>query len=37
MKIDRKNIIEEKSFDFALAIVNVVKTIQAENNEYILS
>ncbi len=37
MKNDRKNVIEEKSFDFALAIVNIVKIIQAENNEYILS
>lgn len=34
---ERKNIIEEKSFDFALAIIKIVKEIRAVHNEHILS
>ncbi|MDP5231017.1 MAG: four helix bundle protein [Cellulophaga sp.] len=32
-----KNIVEEKSFDFALAIIKEVKNIQNEEREYILT
>lgn len=34
---ERKNIIEEKSFDFALSIIKIVKEIRAGHNEHILS
>ena len=33
----RKNIIEEKSFDFALEIIKIVKVVQSNFNEYVLS
>ena len=33
----RKNIIEEKSFNFALEIIKIVKVVQSNFNEYVLS
>jgi four helix bundle protein len=37
MSNKRKNIVEEKSFDFALLVIQVVKSIQNEEKEYILT
>ncbi|MEM8847448.1 MAG: four helix bundle protein, partial [Bacteroidota bacterium] len=33
----KDNIVQEKSFDFALKVVSQVKELQASNNEYVLS
>lgn len=37
MSNKRKNIVEEKSFDFTLLVIQVVKSIQNEEKEYILT
>ena len=35
--MSRKNIIKNKSFEFALSIVNLVRKVQYKDNEYVLS